>query len=133
MRISYYYLYYSERQIIVDKVGKNILAERGIEQRLVNISPPTTLIGISVSGGDLSLQRRIPSVLYKQFFVGRTYRAFVKRIMEELAIPSQYGALKTKLNNYAWISGDRFPKFYLKEDRSPSKYNKTFRTSELIE
>jgi hypothetical protein len=117
----------------IDKVGKNILAERGIEQRLVNITPSTTLVGISVSGGDLSLQKRIPPVLYKQFFVGRTYRAFVKRVMEELAIPSQYGALKTKLNNYAWISGDRFPKFYLKEDRSPSKYNKTFRTSELKE
>lgn len=51
--------------------------------------------------------------------------------MEELAVPAQYGNLKTKLNGYAWIKEDRFPKFYLKEDRFPSKFHKPFNIAAL--
>ena len=113
----------------IEEIGKNILIERGLEERFVTISLPTTLLGINISGGDAGIKLPIPSALYKQYFVGRKYRAFVKRVMEELAIPAQYGKLKDKLNSYAWIKEDKFPKFYLKEDRFPSKYHKKFSKS----
>jgi len=110
----------------IEEVGRNILLERGIEKRFITISPPTTILGISVNGDDTGIKLPIPAVLYKQYFLGRKYRAFVKRVMEELAIPAQYGALKDKLNSYAWIEEKRFPKFYLKQDRFPSKFHKKF-------
>jgi len=113
----------------IEEIGKNILIERGLEERFVTISPPTTLLGINISGDDAGIKLPITSALYKQYFVGRKYRAFVKRVMEELAIPAQYGKLKDKLNSYAWIKEDKFPKFYLKEDRFPSKYHKKFSKS----
>lgn len=115
----------------IEAVGKNLLIERGLEDRFIKITPPTTLLGIKIDGDDSSIKLRIPSVLYKQFFVGRTYRAFVKRAMEELAVPAQYGAIKTKLNSWAWIKEDKFPKFYLKEDELPSLFHKPFSTSVL--
>lgn len=115
----------------METIGRNILIERGLEDRFIKITPPTTLLGIKVDGDDSSIKLRIPSVLYKQFFVGRTYRAFVKRAMEELAVPAQYGAIKTKLNSWAWIKEDKFPKFYLKEDKLPSLFHKPFHRSVL--
>jgi len=110
----------------IETIGKNILIEKGIEERFLTISPPTTLIGIDISGDDTGIKLPIPSALYQQYFAGRKYRAFVKRVMEELAIPSKYGKYKDKLNGYAWIKEDSFPKFYLKKDRFPSKYHKEF-------
>ena len=115
----------------IEAIGKNILIEKGLEDRFIRITPPTTILGIKVEGDDSSIKLRIPSVLYKQYFVGRKYRAFVKRVMEELAVPAQYGNLKTKLNSYAWIEGERFSKFYLKQDRFPSKFHKPFTTASL--
>jgi hypothetical protein len=115
----------------IETIGRNLLIERGLEDRFIKITPPTTLLGIKVDGDDSSIKLRIPSVLYKQFFVGRTYRAFVKRAMEELAVPAQYGAIKTKLNSWAWIKEEKFPKFYLKKDKFPSLFHKPFRESIL--
>ena len=117
----------------IEEIGKNILIERGIEERFVTISPPTTLLGINISGDDSGIKLPIPTALYKQYFVGRKYRAFVKRVMEELAIPAQYGELKDKLNSYAWIKEDQFSKFYLKQDRFPSKFHKKFSKSTIDE
>lgn len=115
----------------IEEIGKNILVEKGIEERFITISPPTTLLGIKMGGDDTALKFPIPSSLYKQFFVGRKYRAFVKRVMEELAVPAQYGKLKDKLNSYAWFKGDPFPKFYLKQDQYPSKFHKHFTKATL--
>lgn len=115
----------------IEAVGRNILFEKGLEDRFIKITPPTTILGIKVDGDDSSIKLRIPAVLYKQYFIGRRYRAFVKRVMEELAVPAQYGNLKTKLNGYAWIQEDRFSKFYLKQDRFPSKLHKPFTTAAL--
>lgn len=105
----------------IEAIGKSILVERGIEDRFIRITPPTTIFGVKVEGDDSLIKLRIPSVLYKQYFIGRRYRAFVKHVMEELAVPAQYGDLKTKLNSYAWIEveEDKLPKFYLKQDRFP--------------
>jgi hypothetical protein len=115
----------------IEAVGKNILIEKGLEDRFIKITPPTTILGIKIECDDFPLKLRIPSVLYKQYFLGRKYRAFVKRVMEELAIPAQYGELKTKLNSYAWVDEDRFPKFYLKRDRFPSQFHKPFNKATL--
>lgn len=115
----------------IEEVGKHILLERGIEKRFITISPPTTILGIDIGGDDTGIKLPIPSVLYKQYFLGKRYRTFVKRVMEELAVPAQYGALKDKLNGYAWIKKDSFPKFYLKQDRFPSKFHKKFNKSSL--
>lgn len=115
----------------METIGRNILIERGLEDRIIRLTPPTTLFGVKMDGDDSSIKLRIPSILYKQFFVGRTYRAFVKRAMEELAVPAKYGAIKTKLNSWAWIKEDKFPKFYLKKDKLPSLFHKPFSTSVL--
>jgi hypothetical protein len=115
----------------IEAVGKNILIGKGLEDRFIKITPPTTILGIKIECDDLPFKLRIPSVLYKQYFLGRKYRAFVKRVMEELAIPAQYGELKTKLNSYAWVDEDRFPKFYLKRDRFPSQFHKPFNKATL--
>ena len=110
----------------IDEVGRNLLLERGIEERFVTLSPPTTLLGIDISGDDTGIKLPIPAAFYKQYFVGRKYRAFIKRVMEELAVPAQLGQLKDKLNGYAWIKEEKYSKFYLKEDRFPSKFHKPF-------
>jgi hypothetical protein len=115
----------------IEAVGKNLLMEKGLEERFIKIQPPTTIFGIKFDGDDSSMKLPIPSFLYKQYFVNRKYRAFAKRVMEELAIPAQYGDIKTKLNSYAWIKEEKFPKFYLKEDRVPSQFHKPFNTSIL--
>ncbi len=115
----------------IEKVGANILKEKGIQQNYINLSPPTTIIGINLTGEDTGIDLPIPSALYKQYFLNRKYRAFVKRTMDELAMPSQYGVLKDKLNSFAWIQEDKYPNFYLKEDRLPSKFHKEFSASEL--
>jgi len=115
----------------IEVIGRNILIERGFEERFVTLSPPTTILGIDITGDGAGIKFPIPTALYKQYFLGRKYRAFVKRVMEELAVPAKYGELKDKLNGYAWIKEERFPKFYLKEDKFPSKYHKKF-TSAII-
>lgn len=115
----------------METIGRNLLIEKGLEDRFIKITPPTTLLGIKVDGDDSSIKLRLPSFLYKQYFVGRTYRAFVKRAMEELSVPAQYGDIKTKLNSWAWIKEEKFSKFYLKEDKFPSRFLKPFNKSVL--
>jgi hypothetical protein len=111
----------------IEALGRSILIERGLEEGIIKLSPPTTIFGIKVEGDDLSVNLRIPSILYKQFFLRRRYRAFVKRVMDELAIPAQYGELKTKLNGWAWIGkGGESSKFYLREHRPSSIFHKPF-------
>lgn len=111
----------------IEALGKNILIEKGLEDRMIKLSPPTTIFGIKVEGDDLSVSLRIPSILYKQFFLGRRYRAFVKRVMTELAVPSQYGELKTKLNGWAWVEKEEtLDRFYLRKHRPSSIFHKTF-------
>ena len=115
----------------IDAVGKNILVERGFERRHLTLTPPTTLLGISVSGDALALRCPLSAKLYKQFFIGRRYRTFIRRTLTELSVPGQLGELKDKLNGFAWIAGKQYPKFYLKEDHSPSKFHKIFDESAL--
>jgi hypothetical protein len=113
----------------IEKIGENILIEKGLDRRYLTLTPPTTLLGIGVNGDPMSLKCPLPSALYKQFFVGKRYRVFIKRTLEELAIPSQMGQLKDKLNGYAHTEGQKYSKFYLGADYSPSKYHKIFDSS----
>lgn len=113
----------------IERVGENLLKEKGVDPRFIKLGPPTKLLGISVSGDDARIDLPIPSGLYKQYFVGKKYRSFVKKVMDELAMPSQYGKLKDRLNSYAWVDKEQFPKFYLKQDRMPSLFHKPFRKS----
>lgn len=115
----------------IETIGENLLREKGVDPRFIKLSPPTKLLGISVSGDDAKIELPIPTQLYKQYFLGKRYRSFVKKVMEELSMPSQYGALKDKLNGFAWIDKKQFPKFYLKQDKMPSLFHKPFSRSEL--
>jgi hypothetical protein len=111
----------------IETLGRSILIEKGLEDPLIKITPTTTVFGIKVEGDDLSVKLPIPSILYKQFFLGRRYRAFVKRVMDELAVPSKYGQLKTKLNGWAWIEKEGgSSKFYLKGHWAASIFHKPF-------
>ncbi len=111
----------------IETLGRSILIEKGIEEGMIKLSPPTTIFGIKVEGDDLSVNLRIPSILYKQFFLGRRYRAFVKRVMTELAAPSRFGDLKTKLNGWAWVEKEEVPdRFYLRKHRPSSIFHKPF-------
>lgn len=112
----------------IEKIGKSFLLEKGIEQRLISISPPTSLVGIKVEGDDSAIRRRMPAWLYKQYFFTRRYRAFIRDVMAELAAPGQYGRLKTKMNSWAWVAdeNDEYDgdPFYTKEYRFPSQFHK---------
>ncbi|WP_028021613.1 hypothetical protein [Enterovibrio calviensis] len=113
----------------IEAVGDNLLKEKGVDPRFIKLSPPTKMLGISVSGDDAKVELPIPAVLYKQYFVGKRYRSFVKKVMNELSMPSQYGALKDRLNGYAWVQKEQMPKFYLKQDEMSSLYHKPFTKS----
>jgi hypothetical protein len=115
----------------IERVGENLLKEKGVDPRFIKLAPPTKLLGISVSGDDAKIDLPISSKLYKQYFVGKKFRSFVKKVMDELAMPSQYGKLKDRLNGYAWIDEEQFPKFYLKQDKMPSLFHKPFSKSSL--
>lgn len=115
----------------IESVGDNLLKEKGVDPRFIKIAPPTKILGISVSGDDAKIELPIPSVLYKQYFSGRRYRSFVRKVMDELTLPAQYGGLKDKLNGYAWVKKEQMPRFYLKQDRMPSLFHKPFTKSSL--
>jgi hypothetical protein len=91
----------------IDKIGKNILRERGFESTEIRLSPPWKLIGISPSDvgvefpKDSGISVLLPASLYKQFFVGRRYRVILKDILQELAIIPTLAEYKDKLNGYA--------------------------------
>ena len=109
----------------MDNIGKALAAELGIDQRFLRLKPPTTVTGISVEGDDAGVKLPISSKLYRQYFLTRRYRVFLRDVMTDIARPAQYGAIKTKLNNWAWLdensefSGN---KFYLKDYQFPSKF-----------
>lgn len=111
----------------MDNIGKALAAELGIEQRFLRLKPPTTVTGISVEGDDTGIKLPISSTLYRQYFLTRRYRAFLRNVMADIARPAQYGAIKTKLDGWAWLdeksefSGHRF---YLKDYRFPSKFHR---------
>lgn len=112
----------------IESIGKNFLLERGVGERFLKVTPPTKLVGIKIEGDDSGVRMRIPSILYRQFFFNRRYRAFVRDIMAELAAPSKYGSIKTKMNSWAWLANG-WPKgpseaFYAKKYRFPSLFHK---------
>jgi hypothetical protein len=92
----------------INKIGKNLLREHGIESTQIKLSPPWKLIGVTPAetGIDIpeevfSLNFTLPYQLYKQFFVRRRYRVILKSIMEELAIIPTLAKYKDKLNSYS--------------------------------
>ncbi|MBI5279063.1 MAG: hypothetical protein HY854_21690 [Burkholderiales bacterium] len=109
----------------VEKIGEALLLERGIERHLLRIKPPTMITGIAVEGDDTGVKLPIPSRLYKQFFFKRKYRAILRNVMADLAVPSKLGALKTKLNSWAWLGNSEYgSQFFLKPYRFPSKFHR---------
>ena len=40
----------------IENIGKNILREKGIEERFITLTPPTTLLGIKVEGDDAGIR-----------------------------------------------------------------------------
>lgn len=111
----------------IDNIGKALSAQLGIESRFIKLKPPTTITGISIEGDDAGIKLPIPSTLYRQFFLNRRYRAFLRDVMSDIARPSQYGAAKTKLNSWAWVDEQgEFSgrKFYTKDYRFPSKFHR---------
>jgi hypothetical protein len=112
----------------IEIVGQNFLLERGVDQRIIRLAPPTTLVGIKVEGDDSAIRMRMPSALYKQYFLTKRYRAFIRDVMAELAAPAQFGALKTKMNGWVWAEQSESDfsgaAFYTKDYRFPSLYHK---------
>jgi len=116
----------------IDNIGKALAAQLGVESRFLKLKPPTTITGISIEGDDTGIKLPIPSPLYRQFFLHRKYRAFLRDVMIDIARPSQYGATKSKLDSWAWVeeNGDfSGNKFYLKEYRFPSKFHRPLHNS----
>ena len=111
----------------MDSIGKALAAELGIEQRFLRLKPPTTVTGISVEGDDTGIKLPISSALYRQYFLTRRYRVFLRDVMADIARPAQYGALKTKLNSWAWLDDNAefsSNRFYLRDYRFPSKFHR---------
>ena len=81
----------------IKSVGDNLLKTKGVGPRFIKLAPPTKMLGISVSGDDAKIELPIPPYLYKQYFLGKRYRSFVRKVMNELSMSSQYGALKDRL------------------------------------
>ena len=110
-----------------DKIGSALLTHLGVESRFLRLKPPTTITGVAVEGDDTGIKIPIPSILYRQYFLNRRYRTFLRDVMRDLAAPAQYGRLKTKMNGWAWLddrsefAGNRF---WQKEYRFPSKFHK---------
>jgi hypothetical protein len=99
---------YRRLQQEIEKIGTNLLRERGIESAQIKLSPPWKLIGVTPADAGvafptdaLSLNLALPSALYKQFFVRRRYRVILKNIMEELALIPTLAKYKDKLNSYS--------------------------------
>ncbi|KAB2872859.1 MAG: hypothetical protein F9K36_11645 [Burkholderiaceae bacterium] len=111
----------------MENIGKALAAELGIEQRFLRLKPPTTITGISVEGDDTGIKLPISSTLYRQYFLTRRYRTFLRDVMADIARPAQHGALKTKLDSWAWVDEKALfsdNRFYLKEYRFPSKFHR---------
>ncbi len=110
-----------------DSIGNALIAELGVEARFLRLKPPTTVTGISVEGEDTGIKIPIPSALYRQYFLNRKYRSFLRDVMRDLAAPSQYGRLKTKIDGWAWLDeNSEFAgkRFWQKSYQFPSKFHK---------
>lgn len=111
----------------IDNIGKALTAELGIDKRILRLKPPTTVTGISIEGDDTGIRLPISPALYRQYFLTRRYRVFLRDVMADIARPAQYGAIKTKLDSWAWLdensefSGHRF---YTKDYKFPSKFHR---------
>ncbi|MDB5318980.1 MAG: hypothetical protein JWN40_611, partial [Phycisphaerales bacterium] len=104
-------------------VGEAVLRERGLEPRWISFSPPLSLFGVSVKGDDAGVRLPILPSLYKQFFLNRRYRAFVRNVMEEIAAVATFGNLKDRLDGYARAKPSQFGSFYVnRKEVVPSKY-----------
>jgi hypothetical protein len=101
------------------KVGENILRQRGIDRRYIKFGVPSEIVGVSISGDDLGVELPIPALLYKQFFLNRRYRVFLRSVMNELATVATIGDFKDRLDSLAWINPDasEYPAFYAKSLR----------------
>jgi len=111
----------------IENIGKALAVQLGVESRFIKLKTPTTITGISIEGDDTGIRLPISSALYRQFFLNRRYRAFLRDVMADIARPSQYGAAKTKLNSWAWVEeNSEFSgrKFYTKDYRFPSKFHR---------
>lgn len=111
----------------IENIGNALAVTLGVESRFLRLKAPTTITGISIEGDDTGVKLPIPSVLYRQYFLTRRYRTFLRDVMADIARPSQYGAVKTKLDSWAWVEeGAEFSedKFYLKPYRLPSKFHR---------
>ena len=110
-----------------EKIGTALFVEKGLDRRLLSIKPPTTISGIKLEGDDAGIKLPILPMLYRQYFLHRTYRAFLRDVMADLAAPSQYGAIKTKLNSWVWPSdsaAESQSRFYVKDYSFPSQYHR---------
>lgn len=111
----------------IESIGNALAVKLGVESRFLRLKPPTTITGISIEGDDTGIKLPIPSDLYRQYFLTRRYRTFLRDVMTDIACPAQYGATKSKLDSWAWVdekaefSGH---KFYLKEYKFPSKFHR---------
>jgi hypothetical protein len=99
---------YRRLQREIERIGINLLRERGIESSQIKLSPPWKLIGVTPADAGVafptdafSLNLSLPRALYKQFFVRRRYRVILKNIMEELALIPTLAKYKDKLNSYS--------------------------------
>ena len=102
----------------VKNIGNAIIAESGLELRHAKMSAPLRMGGVGVSGEDMSLKLPLPPWLYKQAFLHRRYRVFLRDVMSEIAHVATLGTLKDTLDSFVWWDeGSDYPPFYLKEPR----------------
>jgi hypothetical protein len=99
------------------KIGTNVLRQRGIAPGHIKFGPPSSIVEVSVSGDDLSVDVPIPRVLYKQFFVHRRYRAFLRSVMDEIAMVSTLGNFKDRLDRFIDLDPEapNYSAFYAKQ------------------
>lgn len=101
----------------ISDIGEALIARSGIARRYLRLTPPLEWAGIKLDGEELSAKLKIPEILYKQVFLGRRYRVFLRDTMKEIASVGQLGTLKDTLNGFAWVDGTQYPATYAKSPR----------------
>lgn len=108
----------------VTNIGDALIAESGLALRYAKISSPLKLGGVSVTGEEMSLRLPLPQWLYKQAFLHRRYRVFLREVMSEIAQVATLGTLKDALDSFVWWGDEvNYGPFYLKQPRL-GKYQK---------
>ncbi|WP_309889905.1 hypothetical protein [Archangium sp.] len=110
----------------VEKIGAALLKEHKIVGAQLALKPPLSLLGTKVDGDDLKIELPISAGLYKQYFLHKRYRTFVRSVMDELAYVSKLGVYKDQLDKYANLTGEKYPPFYAKSDPPRSKFQHSF-------